>query len=896
MLMRIKTVVLLLICAVFAAAPAYAIVKDGAELSEYSSSSEVLSSLGIWNGELSDTVTRGEFTELIITALREDRVSAGENVFSDVPETHKYAGTIYAARALGIVSGEGKAKFNPDAEISCNAALKMLCCALGYGDWAELRGGYPAGYTQTAKSIGLTKNVASRGEGAVSREDAAVLIYNFINAPMFEIAQVGAASIGGRKNSDLTVIGEKWGLETLEGVIKSAGYVTMVPDCDIDESTITVGGKNFHCNVDDVEKYLGLDAKIFYDEDTNTVSAVYANPKNKIYTVKAEDIKGYGDFALKYENTNGSSREYKLKKGFTFVKNGRALAQSDEDFLIDDGCLTLIDSDWDGYIDTVLAEVYSYMVVSSRSDMDDELFDIKGGVSLKLKKEDGCWYRLRMLAENGTLSDIVPSQIDVDTVVLFCKSDDGKYIDAIVCGDKISGGIEGIDDEGYVTIDGVRYRKNRYFDASVGANLGISGDFLLAADGTVTGLAATSESRYRYGYVIGKTISDIDEEFYLRLLDENGKILRFRLADRVRIDGEKRDSTDERVKDVLLRQGVVKYQLIRYKTNADNYISAVDTAAELPTKMTPEKKYSGKTRGDDDLYINVKNSKAYLYSYYKTFIPFATVGQNTVIFKVPKCLADSENLTGADKRLEKYDEKNFKVITAAELEEDNYLVDMYNMNNKLQPDVIIVYEGDPDESPVPERSLRALVVEKASKALNADDEITLQLTAWRDGSFKTYTLDTDLYAELTAKGSLPKAGDIIRATIGNPGEITGLSIDVSYDRDTEKPKLVSPGSSQIYDVCYSGTLFSSGDGTIVIKADVLPEWQSAHSDTPKDSLVAFSVLSDTYFARYTPGEGVTEIKAGELRPGLAVGNSGASPVIVYSYRNGVRLLVEYCDD
>ncbi len=864
--MKVKITLVLLLVLLLNTVTAGAYMMPGDTFDAYSSSLDVLCALDIieTEAEAEKAVTRAEFAGMVIRALNVSGTARPDGSISDVSESDDYAAAIYTMKQMELISDT---KFRPGEEITFNEAIAVLDKALGYGELAELKGGYPAGYLVCAKSADIIKNVTASGESALTYRDAVIMLYNFINADIYSVEAFEGDNVIRKKEKGKNILTENFDFEITEGVIKSAGHMSMTPGFDESESVIEVGGDTYKCSIDGAEKYLGLNARVFYD-DTDTVRAVYVDKDNKLYTVAAEDVKTYSKFRLKTKTDSSKEKEYKFDPGFTFVKNGRIFTPNSASFELSDGYFVLIDSDSDKYIDTVLAFEYRYIVVSSKSNVDNKLYDISGRDFVSLKRENGYWYDLHGIDKNGNGIELVPEDIEKNSVVSICESEDGKYIDATVSVQTVEGTLETIDED-YVVIDSKQYKKNSYFDTNSQANVGMSGRFLLDADGRVTDIADNADSEYRYGYVIGVTDSEEEEAIYVKMIDQSGKLVRYVIAEKIKLDGlSLKNGYDDKVKDKLMKSGKAKYQLIRYKLNSESKIRMIDIASEYTSSDTLYKKYSAKRSGDDNLYINIKNSNAYLYASYNTFIPYGVIGQNTIVFQVPKCIADSENLIGSDdKRLEKYSEKNFKIISPSELENDTYLIDMYNMNDKLQPDVIIVYEGDPQSSPTPDRVRNALVVEKVKTTVNEDNVVTKEITAWRDGTFKTYTLNEELYEELGKNNGFPKPGDIIRITTESADVISGLTIDVSYDRENGVPKMIDPGESQIYDVGYCGRLFSVGDGALVLKVETAPGWQSSNSGTIKDELAAFSVTSDTYFARYVQGEGVKSIKADELSPG-----------------------------
>lgn len=76
--------------------------------------------------------------------------------------------------------------FSPDDHITYRDALKILVCALGYEEKALREGGYPHGYTDVAESIGLVDADYYTDTDLLTRENAAVIVFNALFIPLFE--------------------------------------------------------------------------------------------------------------------------------------------------------------------------------------------------------------------------------------------------------------------------------------------------------------------------------------------------------------------------------------------------------------------------------------------------------------------------------------------------------------------------------------------------------------------------------------------------------------------------------------------------------------------------------------------------------------------------------------
>ncbi len=137
---------------------------------------------------LDDTITRAEATKMIcaIMGLENSELSAKVEVsaFPDVWDTHWAKFYINTAKEAGIVEGDEKGNFNPEADITNEEILKMLICAIGYEPSAEQMGGYPAGYTRTAQRLGLTDGMMLKVNAPAYRGDVAIMFARTLDTPL----------------------------------------------------------------------------------------------------------------------------------------------------------------------------------------------------------------------------------------------------------------------------------------------------------------------------------------------------------------------------------------------------------------------------------------------------------------------------------------------------------------------------------------------------------------------------------------------------------------------------------------------------------------------------------------------------------------------------------------
>ncbi len=369
---------------------------------DFENTLEFVKMLGIVSGDekVKDaSVSRAEFVDYIIKALNITDTKY-DDIFSDVSSGTPYSSSICTAAKLGYISGNGGSTFNPDGEIDLNAATKIMVNALGYDQVANAYGGFPIGHITVAKDIKLLSSVGS--DLKLDFNDVLTLLYNFLNSDLCDITKISGDNVGYERKYGECLLTERFYLKKAEGVVKTAGTVSMVPNVKIITPTITVSNQQFDCVFEDAEKYLGKQAVVWYDEK-EIVRAVYLKKTNSSVVVSGEDIDGYKDYTLSVYNGNSKRNlTYRIDRSFTYVENGRNKVPEDSDFVFMDGSLELIDNNGDSVYDVIIAKKYQYLVVSGVNVIEKRITDARnGGKSLVLRNENGFHNNITYIDRKG---------------------------------------------------------------------------------------------------------------------------------------------------------------------------------------------------------------------------------------------------------------------------------------------------------------------------------------------------------------------------------------------------------------------------------------------------------------------------------------------------------------
>ena len=218
------------------------------------SAKDFLNMLSITDGLDADGefITRAQFIDLVVKALNSEISAEIDGYFEDVPQNHVYAGSVYKAKTIGVISGKDSTKFYPDSSISHNEATKVMVCALGYMGMAEVRGGYPIGYLAIANDIALLKRVSASSD-YVTCQNAYIMICNMMHADKCETKGVSGGNLLYSRAPGCTILSENWGLKSYSGVVRVAGHVSMEPGFYSEESVVSIDGVIFKTDFQNLE-------------------------------------------------------------------------------------------------------------------------------------------------------------------------------------------------------------------------------------------------------------------------------------------------------------------------------------------------------------------------------------------------------------------------------------------------------------------------------------------------------------------------------------------------------------------------------------------------------------------------------------------------------------------
>lgn len=351
-------------------------------------------------------IDRASFARLICVTLNGGKEPTLGNLTTSFTDTKGHWAEKYIAYCVqqGIIAGKGNNTFAPSAQVTGSEAAKMLLVAVGYNTTYEGIGGatWQVSTDVLANQVGLYKGLETiNTSAALTRDQAAQMIYNALNAEMVKYEIVPGVSTNGqivantqRQETGETLLEKAFKAVKVEGVVLANEYAalngagvqdegkTYVQLNDAPKGLNSTGAFKVSTDLDMVGKTVTM----FVQPDANSTqtskavvlgNALESDTNNVAVLTAGKDsatkIKKYlDDNNLK---TNGSTEWYvnyalqSEKDGDKTVNKALSTNEAGKE-------LTFIDNNDDGVVDYALQLVKTFGKVTSYNDSKDGTINV----------------------------------------------------------------------------------------------------------------------------------------------------------------------------------------------------------------------------------------------------------------------------------------------------------------------------------------------------------------------------------------------------------------------------------------------------------------------------------------------------------------------------------------
>ena len=418
-------------------------------------------------------IDRASFARLVCVALNGGKEPNLGNLKTTFTDTKGHWAEKYIAYCVqqGIIAGKGNNTFAPSANVTGSEAAKMLLVALGYNTTYEKIGGatWQVSTDVLANQAGLYEDLSGMNtSAALTRDQAAQMIYNTLNADLVKYEMVPGISSNGqvtmttqRVNVTKTVNGTTKNVTMLEdafNAVKIEGVAVANDQASVTTEAVQGDGKTFidvtdgsvndgTFKVDSSLDVLGKSVTLYVQTSGKTdnngnysasnckvLGSVIVNDNNTVVstTAKKSSISDYAkDNDLKVDSA-------KYLRNFTTASFSSNVAGS---------TLTLIDNDDNGKVDYVLQTMKTFGKVSAYSDKSD------GSITVKISDQDNTSFSGTFYSNNAAEDVDGFEDVKKDDYVFVYKIGNDMYVEKA---ESVEGTVTSVKGD-KATVDGTEY-------------------------------------------------------------------------------------------------------------------------------------------------------------------------------------------------------------------------------------------------------------------------------------------------------------------------------------------------------------------------------------------------------------------------------------------------------
>lgn len=761
-----------LLCALTAAAvtsAAMLIPPVLANVSEQDEKVDFLINIGIMNPitdeqiQLVDTVKRKDFAVLLTRMLNggRDAENSGKCEFVDVDINDAATADIVYAYEHNILNGYGEGIFRPEVAVKYEEAVKCLVCVLGYNAEAEIEGGFPNGYMQTAARLEMLDGISAQSGEFIGLKDLAALIYNSLDIPYMTV-KYSRGQMQYVKSEDSTVLSESFDMYDDKGIITANSRTSLDGGAAAANGYVIIDGEMYAAGKTNAEELIGQYVKFYYtnpknsDEKTLTVVTAYTS-KNNVLKISGDDITdvylaaGNGNSEIKYAQNGGRKvLSAKISPKADVLRNGVVCFEYDSKmFMPDTGAVTLIDNNGDGIYEVVSVESTDTYTVKNASAYFGKVTDFyddtktltadenDGGNVIKIIKPDG---------ENGTFADIKAWDI---LSVCEAQTETGKYAEIKISRNVVTGRLTSVSADS-VSIDGTEYKLNNTFKEYIEKKLvslqtGVTQDFCLDVYGR---LAAIKEGKAggKYYYIKNVSKSDNGEDTIISAWNISADEW-----ENYELNGNKKISVNDSSKKPEDIKALEKSFVRLIKNSSGNISKIYSCEAEF---------------GSDKNLQRCSGVSAYM--------DYSTGGEigyypneNTVAVTIPQSDEYANDKTKYVKRISNFGDTKYKYVQLYDVEDYIPAIIVH------RSDVVTGSENVGMEKP-------SMIVTDISEELY-DDDTFIKISGYSSSGETSYLLNEDTVESESYKKL--NIGDFVRVETDLNGIGTALAIDYSVSEN-----------------------------------------------------------------------------------------------------------------
>ena len=757
----------------------------------YKKALALCSALGIITGyddgsiQPESNVTRAEMSAIVLRLLNLQSTTTYRNLFTDVSADHWAADTIQTASDSGVINGMGDGTFNPDGNVLYEQAVKMLVCAMNFGDQAELSGGYPNGYIAVASNNLSLLTSATSSIGSVADRGLIIkLAYNALMGPYNEFRT--------DENGNPTYVSNETLAKAKFDVIEEKGMLTATSKTSVTntkpaDGQIIIDGEIYLCDLTGLEDYISQNITYYYIDDgkadPKVIAVVPDSGKTDTVEIDADDIEEISGISTSAGTIETySNRNYKVSDAY-IVYNGdvidaamysAAVNEDSERFAKRDydgkeiggtmsfdeflkpksGTIKLVDNNSDGKYDAVFVTSSENLVITAATDTKVTGKINNAAVSIDVDNE----------AQDKTITviregdEVKTKNLKKNDVASFLRNLDGDIMTFEVTGESITGSVESVragneDTPSKARINGTEYIVDA--NAVNDCTSGIEGTFYLDKYNRIGYVDSDTviSSSEKYGWIVNSYMDESGDDYKVTIYSQDGKSETYTFAKNVSywapnateaVTLSKEDIADElpyvKYNTVSANSTSLDIRLVKYSANSRNEITKLYCATIAPDGYKKDSVYSDSAKTYDKKALVMSNTNLTNETSTGNMNGDYYMSDGMLEFVVPNTNEDMSNAS------------NYSAGTttaSAYINKENsigkdFIVGEFSDSNQTYPTVVIRYQGastnaalttdygTADNNPV-------MVVKEVMTGVDEDLEPVYTIVGYTNGGEVSYT-------------------------------------------------------------------------------------------------------------------------------------------------------------
>lgn len=771
----------------------------------YKKALALCSALGIITGyddgsiQPESNVTRAEMSAIVLRLLNLKSTTTYRNLFTDVSADHWAADTIQTASDSGVINGMGDGTFNPDGNVLYEQAVKMLVCAMNFGDQAELSGGYPNGYIAVASNNLSLLTSATSSIGSVADRGLIIkLAYNALMGPYNEFRT--------DENGNPTYVSNETLAKAKFDVIEEKGMLTATSKTSVTntkpaEGQIIIDGETYLCDLTGLEDYISQNITYYYIDDgkadPKVIAVVPDSGKTDTVEIDADDIEKISGISTSAGTIETySNRNYKVSDAY-IVYNGDVIDEAvynaavsadttkrfvkrdysgkeiggtlsfDEFLTPESGKIRLVDNNNDGKYDSVFVDSSENLVVTAATDT--KVTGKINNATVSIDVDNDAQDKTITVIKEGT--EAKPRNLRKNDVVSFMRNLEGDIMTFEVTGESITGSVESVREGNDENPSKARINGTEYIVDANAVNdctSGMEGTFYLDKYNRIGYVDSDTviSSSEKYGWVISAYMDESGDDYLVNIYSQDGQAESYNLAKTINYWGpgakEAQSLSKSEMQDVLKTINYntmttnggtnVDIRLVKYSANNRNEITKLYFATAAKSGYKKDAQYSDTLQTYDKKALVMSTTNLYNVTSTGNMNGDYYMSDGMLEFVVPNTNADMSNAS------------NYSVGTTTAASYTNkenpvgkdFIVGEFSDNNQTYPTVVICYQGastnaavttdygTADNNPV-------MVVKEVMTGVDEDLEPVYTIVGYTNGGEVSYTTTQNtLLAKMTS--------------------------------------------------------------------------------------------------------------------------------------------------